>query len=70
MDIPQSRWSGVIDSWFERMIKCVQAEGGSSRKKKKKKKKKKAEWRGGGGGGGGEGYRVVFRVVEKPDCKT
>ena len=27
-DIPQSTWSGVIDSWFERMVKCVQAEGG------------------------------------------
>ena len=28
MDIPQSSWSGVIDSWFERMVKCVQTEGG------------------------------------------
>ena len=28
LDIPQSSWSGVIDSWFERMAKCVQAEGG------------------------------------------
>ena len=28
LDIPQSTWSGVIDSWFERMVKCVQAEGG------------------------------------------
>ena len=28
LDIPQSSWSGVIDSWFERMVKCVQAEGG------------------------------------------
>ena len=27
-DIPQSTWSGVIDRWFERMVKCVQAEGG------------------------------------------
>ena len=27
MDIPQSAWSGVTDSWFERMVKCVQAEG-------------------------------------------
>ena len=27
LDIPQSTWSGVIDSWFERMVKCVQAEG-------------------------------------------
>ena len=26
--IPQSTWSGVIDSWFERMVKCIQAEGG------------------------------------------
>ena len=26
--IPQSTWSGVIDSWFERMVKCVQAKGG------------------------------------------
>ena len=28
LDIPQSTWSGVIDSWFERMVKCAQAEGG------------------------------------------
>ena len=28
LGIPQSTWSGVIDSWFERMVKCVQAEGG------------------------------------------
>ena len=28
LDIPQSTWSGVIDSWFERMVNCVQAEGG------------------------------------------
>ena len=28
LDIPQSACSGVIDSWFERMVKCVQAEGG------------------------------------------
>ena len=28
LDIPQSTWSGVKDSWFERMIKCVQTEGG------------------------------------------
>ena len=28
LDIPHSTWSGVIDSWFERMVKCVQAEGG------------------------------------------
>ena len=27
LDIPQSTWSGVIDSWFKRMAKCVQAEG-------------------------------------------
>ena len=32
LDIPQSTWSGVIDSWFERMVKCVQAEGGFLRK--------------------------------------
>ena len=28
LDIPQSTWSGVTDSWFERMVQCVQAEGG------------------------------------------
>ena len=28
LDTPQSTWSGVIDSWFERTVKCVQAEGG------------------------------------------
>ena len=28
MDISQSTWSGVIDSWFERMVKCIQSEGG------------------------------------------
>ena len=28
LDIPQSTWSGVIGSWFERMVNCVQAEGG------------------------------------------
>ena len=27
LDIPQSTWSGIIDSWFERIVKCVQAEG-------------------------------------------
>ena len=27
LDIPQSTWSGVINSWFERMVRCVQAEG-------------------------------------------
>ena len=27
LDIPQSTWWVVIDNWFERMIKCVQAEG-------------------------------------------
>ena len=32
-DIPHSAWSGVIDSWFERMVKCVQAEGGFLKKK-------------------------------------
>ena len=28
LDIPQSAWLGVIDSWFERMVKRVQTEGG------------------------------------------
>ena len=28
LDIPQSAWSGVIDSRFERMVRCVQAEVG------------------------------------------
>ena len=28
LDIPQPTWSGVIDSWLESMVKCVQAEGG------------------------------------------
>ena len=28
LDLTQSTKSGVIDSWFERMVKCVQAEGG------------------------------------------
>ena len=28
LGIPKSTWSGVIDNWFERMVKCVQAEGG------------------------------------------
>ena len=28
LDIPLSTWSGVIDSWFEGMVKNVQAEGG------------------------------------------
>ena len=32
LDIPQSTWSGVIDSWFEKMVKCVQAEEGLLRK--------------------------------------
>ena len=32
LDIPQSTWSGVIGSGFERMAKCVQAEGVSSKK--------------------------------------
>ena len=27
LDIPQSTWSCVINSWFEGMVKCVQAEG-------------------------------------------
>ena len=56
MDIPQATWSGVIDSWFERMVKCIQAEGGG----------------GGGGGSLRKtgAYRLVVSVVEKPDCKT
>ena len=28
LDIPQSTWSGVIDSWFETMVKDIQAEEG------------------------------------------
>ena len=28
LDIPQSTWSGVIESWFERMVKGIQAEEG------------------------------------------
>ena len=32
LDIPQSAWSAVIDSWFERMVKRVQADGGFLRK--------------------------------------
>ena len=28
LDIPQSTWSGFIDSLFESMVKCVQAERG------------------------------------------
>ena len=32
LDIPQSTWSGVIDSWFERMVKCVRAERGFFKK--------------------------------------
>ena len=27
-DIPQSTWWGVMDSWFKRMVQCVQAEEG------------------------------------------
>ena len=27
LDIPQSAWSCVINSWFEKTVKCVQAEG-------------------------------------------
>ena len=27
-DIPQSTWSGAMATWFERMTKCVFAEGG------------------------------------------
>ena len=51
LDIPQSMWSGVIDSWFEKMVKCVQAEGGRE---------------GGGGGLRKTGVdRVVVSVVKK-----
>ena len=32
LDIPQSTWPGVIDSWFERMVKCVPVEGGFFKK--------------------------------------
>ena len=28
LDTPQSTWSGVIDSCFEKKVKCVQALGG------------------------------------------
>ena len=35
LDIPQSAWSCVINSWFERMVKCVQAEGSFLKKNKK-----------------------------------
>ena len=54
LDIPQSTWSGVIDSWFERMVKCVQAErvGGWGVLRKT----------------GVD--RVAVSVVEKPDCTT
>ena len=58
-DIPQETWSGVIDSWVERMVKYIHAEG-------------RGVGRGVGGGGlqktGVD--RVVVSVVEKPDCKT
>ena len=27
-DIPQSAWAGAVDSWFQRMAKCIQAQGG------------------------------------------
>ena len=27
LDTPQSTWPSVIDSWFERIVMCVQAEG-------------------------------------------
>ena len=55
LDIPKSAWSGVIDSWLERMVKCAQARWGV----------------GGGGGIRKNGVdRVVVSVVEKPDCKT
>ena len=54
LDIPQSTCSGVIDSWFERMVKCVQSEGKG----------------GGGFLKKTGVDRVVVSVVEKPDCKT
>ena len=57
LDIPQSTWSGVICSWFEKMVNniiCVQTEGG-----------------GGGGCLRKTGLdKVVVSVVENPDCKT
>ena len=28
LDISQSTWPGVVDSWFERMVKCLPVEGG------------------------------------------
>ena len=28
LNIPQSTWSGVIDSWFETTVKGIQAEEG------------------------------------------
>ena len=31
LDIPQSMWSGVIDSWFERMVKSYRLRGISSK---------------------------------------
>ena len=56
LDISQSTWSGVIDRWFDRMVKCVQAEGGGG---------------GGGGVLRKTGVdRVAVRVVKKPDCKA
>ena len=27
-DTPQSTWSGAVVTWFERMTKCLHAEGG------------------------------------------
>ena len=32
LDIPQSTWSGAIDSWFQRTVKCVKAKVGGLRK--------------------------------------
>ena len=49
-DIPQSTWSGVIDSWFERMVKCVQTFDSEE-------EKHHGIW---GGGGGGEKGKDAF----------
>ena len=32
LDIPQSTWSGAIESWFERKAKCVHGKGGFFKK--------------------------------------
>ena len=38
MDMPHSPWSDVIDSWYVRMVKCVQADEGSSKNRKSNNK--------------------------------